>query len=697
MPKQEPEEKQTTETAADPTTSPIAFAYENREALYNMAQEHPKEADAFMDMLFEKHLLPKYKEVNPQGLSMEEEEGLKHAFFARLFDMPGQRQVKIKDPKEYEPGLGARALGTVEGGVAGTLGGVRKFSEFVAKYDKSDLTKDPIHKGISKIENYIYQDALARAPAHAKLGAALGHEVPALAAGGMAEKAVPALEAGAKAPTVMKMAQAGARGALGGGAYGAVKGEGNAQRDAMWGGLISASFPLVAKMLGPKIAKFVGIGDAPPQPAAPRPPQGVPGAVPTGGALPPMPTPGVPTPGAPPPMPTPGVPPAAAAKPARRTMSSVADEVAQELFPGKSFKDLTPDERSQVPKRMAQKEMERKAAAKAAKDAESKAKKDVVTQAQKLVQEQKEAEAKKAAETQAAAKVPTPTPTPTPTPAPTTPTPAAKPKGEASVESTIAKAAEENPATAKIMQAAAEAKSGKTAEYTGPERRVQVGRPPTEEERRKPKTVYEMSKSKVEADAAKAEETKAKEATVAEKAKTAVTVDEAKAFLKKDPKRWAAFEKMDEKRQNDVLIKAKQAIEDLRKQGKDPLVTKVPEGQHGTGKEATRAKDRERKQKARAEGKAPAAGREITGGGVVENIMKKLEETKSLYTSETVSMMDVPELEEAIKALPDGELLIDGAKAAERRYKRPKEDYVHVLKEILEEQLSRIKPDEGTK
>lgn len=73
------------------------------------------------------------------------------------------------------PSTGKKIAAGLEAGGAGVLGGVRNLSEFVSKYDKSDLSKDPIHKALSDVEHRAYEDALAIDPTIASRSAGGGH------------------------------------------------------------------------------------------------------------------------------------------------------------------------------------------------------------------------------------------------------------------------------------------------------------------------------------------------------------------------------------------------------------------------------------------------------------------------------------------------------------------------------------------
>lgn len=118
----------------------------------------------------------------------------------------------------------------------------------------------------------------------------------------------------------------------------------------------------------------------------------------------------------------------------------------------------------------------------------------------------------------------------------------------------------EKPPTPKEAKAAEAKPSSEAKPYTGSERRVQVGEPPKEGERRK--TVYEMSKMKADVEAAKKEELKAKEAAVKDEPKR-TTADEALARQRilVDPQKKAAFEAADKRTQGEMIQKEQLARE----------------------------------------------------------------------------------------------------------------------------------------
>src|SRR6267378_6855858 len=83
--------------AVDPRKDPIAFVFQNKEALGRM---DPDKAVKFVDMLFRRVALPKYQKVNQQRpLDEDELERLRLQFAARMFGIPYEQKTKLKDPK----------------------------------------------------------------------------------------------------------------------------------------------------------------------------------------------------------------------------------------------------------------------------------------------------------------------------------------------------------------------------------------------------------------------------------------------------------------------------------------------------------------------------------------------------------------------------------------------------------------------
>jgi hypothetical protein len=591
------QEPQDNYTATDPKANPVAFIYENREALKRMPED---KAIKLMNRTFDRYMLPRYKAINKQGLSPDEISGLKHAFMARLLDIPTERQVKVDDPKEKKSSAMERGGATALGEVAGTLGGIRKFSELVAKIDKTDLSKDPVHKAISSAEGSIYSKAQEMSPGGAEMGAAFGHQVPATLAAEGAGGVVPKVAKGAS--TAVKAVSGAAKGAIEGATYGGVQGEG-AKSNAMWGAVLGAAFPIVGKLFGFGKGPTAAVASE----VAPTITKEVAGAV------------------------------SSAPSKAPSSMGDLAEQIAQKKF-GKSFKDLSPTERTTLPQHM-------KEEIKAQQSAKASAKK-IEVDARRAA---KEESAKKKAATQAEERKATVTP---------------KPTSPVEAKATAAKAAEENPTIAKVV--------------TPVEKRTTAGVSPTGTERRK--TVYEMSKMSQPTEGEKlAADIKKQSAKT-----TTVTHQQVEKFIKsKDPKRWEAYQRMSQKEKDAVLIKMKPVVEKIQK---------IPEGEHGTGKIAQQAKDRERAASERASGKrSSSGGQELTGGGMAENILAKMATDKAKYTPETISNIQIPELEEAVKEM-GGDMIIDSFTALRKRGKLSDVMYKEHLKEWALQQFEKGTP-----
>lgn len=300
-----PQEQEVTQQAIDPKTNPVGFIYQNRKALTNMPEE---KALRLIDVTFRRHMLPKYQQINKQGLSPQEVEGLRLSFFARMLDIgsPEQRQVSVKGT-EKEPGFVKKSLAGVVGAGAGVLGGIRSFSDLVAKLDKTDLSKDPIHKAISSAEGKAYEEAQALDPTSASRGAAVGHQIPAAimaeGAGGLVGKLAPG------APAALRVGAGGARGAAEGATFESARPGGDPKSGAMWGGMLGAAFPALGKLFN------LGRGTAAPTREA---------------------------------VSTVGSSAGTATSTVPGSSQELPDMVAKKVF-GKSFKDLNPAERSAMP------------------------------------------------------------------------------------------------------------------------------------------------------------------------------------------------------------------------------------------------------------------------------------------------------------------------------------------------------------
>jgi hypothetical protein len=550
--------------SADPRRNPVGFVFENKDALTRMPED---KALRFADRLFQRYMLPKYKAINRQGLSPEEIQGLRVAFIAKLFDIPAEK-AEISGEKQKPPGVVKKGAAALAAGGAGVLGGIRTFSELMAKLDKSDLSKDPIHQAISRAEGKAYEEAKSISPGVASTSAAVGHQIPAALTAEGVGSMIP--KVGQAASLATKVALGGTRGAAEGAAFGAttpgdsknlestITGKpggkdfaGDAQSGALWGGLLGAAFPALGKFfkLGQRQATQAT------SEVAPKVTEQVAGAAAT-----------------------------AAPKPAS-SMGDLAEQLSQKHY-NKAFKNLTPAEKAELPKHMKSAVAEQAAA----KAAESKAKKDAVKAAKKLTQDEQTAArtakaeaAKQTASKQAESRAAGGTEVKI-SPESTKPQ-ASVPSSGVYKEAVAAKASEENPSIKKVMA--------------------------TETSTEAPKVV-------------------------------------------------------------------------------EPEVKKVEEGQHGKGKIARQAKERERVAAGRASGKYQAQGREATGGGIAEEIAKHVAETKAKYTPVSVGTAPLPELEEAVKEL-GGEEIIKSFQALRKAKKISDVMYAEHLKDWA---LTRL--EEGT-
>lgn len=123
-----------------------------------------------------------------------------------------------------------------------------------------------------------------------------------------------------------------------------------------------------------------------------------------------------------------------------------------------------------------------------------------------------------------------------------------------------------------------------------------------------------------------------------------------------------------------------------------PVVVKVPEGQLGKkvrAKEgqpaspAQQAADRERMAKRRAEGKAPVAGREVTGGGVAEKIAAHVDQQRARFSVPDIGIQQIPEIEDAVKELEGGDMILKEMQKYRKAGKISDEEYTQQLKEWL--------------
>jgi hypothetical protein len=315
---------------------------------------------------------------------------------------------------------------------------------------------------------------------------------------------------------------------------------------------------------------------------------------------------------------------------AASSMGDIADIAAKKKF-GKSFKDLTSAEKAQMPAAMkeeikAQQAVKQatakaeKAGAKAAKEAEG---------AAQRAEKAKAASAKATQQAQKRAAVPATTPV--------------------QKEAVATKAAEENPSIGKVLGSV--------------EKRVVEGKSPTGVERRGLKDI--KGPDPIREARIKELEGLAKTGTTEEKA----YAESALKDMKEHP-----FES------GDTLG------EDIRKarakQGSTPI-TKVPEGQEGKkvraegGKPASpaqQASDRERIAKKRELAKKEEFGSALE---------KHAQELAGKHTAGSVGIMHIPELEDAMKEFPNGELFLKGFQKLRKAGRITDELYMHEMKDWL--------------
>lgn len=319
--------------ATDPKTNLVAFLYENKDALKSMK---PERADKLLQVAFRKHLLPKYLRVNSDNLTFEQQKALFESFKARMYGVSGAEQTPDMGD-EKKSGKLAKAGAALVGGGAGVLGGIRGISELVARLDKTDLSKDPIHQAVSRAEGKAYDEASALDPKVASVSAGVGHQIPAALAAEGAGSLFPKLASGASA--VSKIATGGAKGATEGAAYESARPGGDPKSGAMWGGVLGAAFPAIGKILG------LGRGTA----AA----TGKEAVSSVGSST------------------------GAASSVPKGEMKDLPNIVAQKHF-GKAFKDLSPAERTQMPDKLKSEIASQRSAAREGKKAASEAMKKAV-------------------------------------------------------------------------------------------------------------------------------------------------------------------------------------------------------------------------------------------------------------------------------------------------------------------------------
>src|SRR6266404_2339798 len=404
-------------TPVDPRKDPIAFVFQNKEALGRM---DPDKAVKFVDMLFRRVALPKYQKVNQQRpLDEDELERLRLQFAARMFGIPYEQETKLKDPK-VEYGAGAKALATVEGAGAGVLGGIKTIADLSQLIDKhlgplgkaAGYVHGAIGKAAGKGESRAWEDASRVAPSGASAGAAVGHQRPAAIATHGVGDLLPGM--GKPAPLAAGLITGAGRGAAEGTTFEASRPGGDPASGAQWGGVLGAAFPMLGKMFGlgrkaisstaPEAAKAVGSATA----------EG------------------------------------ATAKAA--SYGDIADIAAKKKY-GKAFKDLTSTEKVQMPEAMKEEIKAQQAVKQATKKAEVAAAKAgrEAEETAKRAEKAKAASAKATQQAQRRSAVPATTPV--------------------QKQAVAAKAAEENPSIAKTL-GSVEKRVAEGKSPTGTERRA---------------------------------------------------------------------------------------------------------------------------------------------------------------------------------------------------------------------------------
>jgi hypothetical protein len=383
-------------TPIDPQKNFLGFVSANKEAIQRMP---PDKQLKFVDMLFRRFALPKYQAVNKQKpLDSDEVSRLRLQFAARLLGIPMDQETILKDEKN-EAGTLKKGAAALEGAGAGVLGGIKSISDLSQKIDKhlgpigdiASYVHGKIGDAARKAEGKAYEDASSISPGIASASAAVGHQIPAAIATHGVESVLPT--AAKTAPLAIKALSSGARGAAGGATFEASRPGGDPKSGAAWGGVLGAAFPMIGKLFGfgrgttAKVAEAVGTGEG--APAAK--------ATPTESST---------------------------------SLSDVKNAVSKNNF-GKSFEELTSDEKTKIPSLMKE-EIEKQ---KAIKIANIKATRAAIKAGREAEETAKRAAKAKEATEKAAAQ-------------------ASKRAegGSKVVQATAAKAAEENPAASKLMQ-----------------------------------------------------------------------------------------------------------------------------------------------------------------------------------------------------------------------------------------------------
>lgn len=605
-------------TAIDPRKDPIGFVYQNKDALGRM---DPDKAVKFVDMMFRRYAMPKYQQVNQQRPLDEDELGrLRLQFAARMFGIPYEQETKLKDP-EVKRGVLEKAGAALEAGGAGVIGGLRTIEELREKLQKipyagKALQYDPVNIGLKKLmtpagkaEGKAFESAQTISPRIADISAGLGHQIPATVATHGVESALPA--AGKAASLGVKALSGGARGAAGGATFEASRPGGDPGSGAVWGGVLGAAFPILGRMFGlgrtakaaaPEVAKAAGVS---------------------------------------------GEVGASAAKATPKTLGDVAEATAKSKF-GKSFKDLTPAEKAQMPQVMKEEITRQRAQQMATKKAEVAAAKAgrETEEAAKRAEKAKIASEKAAKQAERRAAVPATSP--------------------AQKQAVAAKAAEENPTIAKVVAPV--------------EKRVAEGVSPTGAERRKTlmkgvTTVYDQPTEG---------EKLAKDIRASSAPTTTITEGEALQHIMKDPQKYELYKAADTKAQGKMLVDAKNEMSKITKVAEGVEGKKIRAKEGKSASPAQQAADRERIAKKRELSKGEEFGKALE---------KHAQEMAGRHTAGSIGMMHIPELEETMKEFPNGELFLKGFQKLRKAGRITDELYVEEMKNWMLTQFEKGEPN----
>jgi len=604
--------------AVDPKKDPIAFIYQHRQRLNNM---DPDKAVKFVDRMFQRFALPKYQRVNQQRpLDEEELERLRLQFAARMFDLSYDQKTELKDPK-VEYGKGAKALASIEGAGAGVLGGIRTIGELADKLNKLGGKLDPRLAGLGELGRTAGKGesrAWEDASRVAPTGASVGAAVGHQIPATIATAGVGgALPTAAKgAGLATKMITGAGRGLAEGTTFEATRPGGDPKSGAVWGGVLGAAFPFLGKLFGLG-RKAVS--------SAPEVAEAVAGKA--------------------------GTTAEAASGETSTTYKGIADTAAKKKF-GKAFKDLTSAEKAQMPEAMKEeikaqqavkqaKAKAEKAAAKAAKEAEGvaqRAEKAKAASEKAATQAQKRAGGTEVKVSPESSKAQTAVPS----------------SGVYQKQAVAAQAASENPSIGKTL-GSVERRAAEGVSPTGTERRTlplkNITGPPEEQLR----LIHEAQK---EVDAA---------TTVEEKTRALHKLNSLKGTE-------AGFEM--------ASSGGKKMAEDIRlakaKEGSTPI-TKVPEGEAGKKVRASGGKPASPAQQA-ADRERIAAKRELSKKEEFGSALEKhAQQMAGRYTPQSLSLMALPEAEEAIKELPHGEVILRGLQKLRKQGRISDENYFHEI------------------